>query len=139
MRKPKVYISGKISGLERETYLARFSKAEELVREAGYEPVNPCRFAPCRWPWLYRLLGYRLTLLYDLWRLSQCDRIYMIPTWEQSTGARIENFFAFQMPTVGDPSQHIRRLPYDIKNRIDKELERMIVKSEKLKAKSEET
>ena len=126
--KPKCYISGKMSGVQRAVYLERFGKAEELVREAGYQPVNPCRFAVCRWPWLYKLVGYRLTLLYDLWRLSQCDRIYLIPTWEQSTGAKIESFFAFQMPTVADPQYHIRRLPQDIKDRIDKQMEKLIKK-----------
>ena len=119
MKKPKCYISGQISGLDRRTYLARFGRAAELVAQEGYEPVNPCSFLVCRWPWLYRLIGYRLTLLYDLWRLSQCDRIYMIPAWHQSRGAKIESFFAFQMSTVNDPHQHIRRLPKAVADRMD--------------------
>ena len=78
-RTERVYLSGRISGLPRETYLARFAHAEEILRREGYAVLNPCRLAPCRWPWLYRVLGYELTLLYDLWHLwHRCDRIFFI-------------------------------------------------------------
>ena len=66
----RVYISGQMSGLPREEYLARFEKAEELLRGEGYDVVNPAKLLPSRWPWLYRLMGYKLTLMYDLWKLS---------------------------------------------------------------------
>ena len=91
----RVYISGQMSGLPREEYIARFSKAEELLRAEGYDVVNPARLLPCRWPWLYRLMGYRLTILYDLWRLSRCDLIYKIPGWKESHGANIESCWAY--------------------------------------------
>ena len=69
MRRQKIcYLSGKISGLGRETYLARFAHAEEILKREGFAVINPTKFAPCRWPWLYNILGYELTLLYD--RLS---------------------------------------------------------------------
>lgn len=114
MRKEKVYISGKISGVERKEYLARFAKAEELVKAKGYKTVNPTRFLVCRWRWLYRVMGYELTILYDIWRLWQCDRIYLIPGWMESRGARMESFTAYVM--------RIRRLPQNIKEDIDKHM-----------------
>ena len=95
MKKRKVYISGQISQLPRDEYIARFAKAEELLRDEGYTPVNPTKFLPCRWPWLFRLMGYKLTIMYDLWQLSRCDLIYKIPGWRESKGANIESCWAF--------------------------------------------
>lgn len=91
----KVYLSGPMSSLERAEYRARFARAEILLRERGYKVVNPAKFLICRWPLLYLLIGYHLTLLYDLWRLSHCNYIYMLPDWKESVGARIESFYAW--------------------------------------------
>jgi len=90
MAKKRVYISGPISGLEREEYLARFAEAERWLQGHGYDVCNPCRLAPCRWPWLYRIIGYRLTLWYDVLHLLFCDYIAMLPGWMNSRGALYE-------------------------------------------------
>ena len=97
-RNARVYISGPMSGLDRELYLKMFRRAEQSLRSQGYtRVVNPIRVWACRWPWLYRLVGYRLTLLYDLWLLSRCDAIYMVGTdWQQSRGARLERLKAIK-------------------------------------------
>ena len=91
----RVYISGPISGLERVAYMAIFAKAEELLKALGYTVLNPTKLLPCRWPWLYKILGYRLTLLYDLWVMRTCHFIYKIPGWRESPGANIESCWAF--------------------------------------------
>ena len=92
----RVYISGPMSSLPREQYIQRFRLAEQLLRERGYcNIVNPCRMWTCRWPWLYRLIGYRLTLLYDLWLVSRCQRIYKMPGWRTSPGSQMESCVAF--------------------------------------------
>lgn len=97
-RNARVYISGPMSGLDRELYLKMFRRAEQSLRSQGYtRVVNPIRVWACRWPWLYRILGYRLTLAYDLWLLSRCDAIYMVGTdWQQSRGARLERLKAIK-------------------------------------------
>lgn len=120
--KPMVYISGEITGVSRDVYLARFNVAASLIHKAGYKPVNPCKFLPCRWPWLYKLLGYKLTLLYDLWRLSRCDMIYKIPGWRSSKGASIESCWAYH--------QKIWVLPYITRETIDKKMAKYIDKQE---------
>lgn len=85
-----VYLSGPMSGIPAEVYRKSFTVWEMLLFSQGYYVINPCRLAPCRWPWLYKLLGYRLTLAYDLWWLHRCQFIFMLPGSEQSKGARLE-------------------------------------------------
>ena len=89
-KRKRIYISGPISGLKRERYLRLFADAESSLKTAGYEVVNPTKLAPCRWRWIYAVLGYRWTLAYDIWHLKRCDGIFMIPGWMRSRGARVE-------------------------------------------------
>ena len=101
MSKRRIYLSGGMSGVERADYVRRFREAERILRRHGYGCINPCRVWTCRFPWLYRLmnalLGKRLTyaviLAYDLILLmTRADGIAMLPGWEQSRGAQIENY-----------------------------------------------
>ena len=89
-RMTRIYISGPISGIDRAVYLSAFAEAERRLRAKGYDTLNPTRLPPSRWLWIYKLLGYRLTLLYDLWHLMRCDGITMLAGWEHSRGARLE-------------------------------------------------
>lgn len=121
----KVYLSGRISDLPREQYMAYFQKAEELLTKEGFNVVNPTKFIMCKHLWIYKIIGYSLTLLYDLWRLMRCDLIYKIPGWQQSRGANIESCVAY----------HFKVWPMrkDIAKKIDKRLEKMIKKFESSK------
>ena len=132
MKKRKVYISGQISQMSREQYLAQFSFAEKLLTEQGYEVVNPTKFFICRHLWAYRIVGYVGALLYDLWRLSQCDMIYKCPGWKQSRGANIESCWAFHMG--------IYLLPLNIRDKIDKKVAKHMCKlSEQFQTKDEKS
>ena len=95
-RNAKVYISGPMSNLTREQYIDLFTRVEQSLRSHGYHRiVNPIHVWACRWPWLYRLAGYRLTLAYDLWLLKRCTHIHMVgDDWRQSRGARLERMKA---------------------------------------------
>lgn len=86
----KVYISGPMSGVARADYLRAFGQAERALGHFYGRVVNPARLAPSRWPWLYRLVGYRLTLAYDLWHLRRCQAIALLPGYRHSRGARLE-------------------------------------------------
>ena len=87
----RVYISGPMSGLPREEYLRNFREAEKELRAKGYTRiVNPIRVWACRFPWLYKIIGYRLTLWYDIQLLKRCDQIHMLRGWKKSPGARRE-------------------------------------------------
>ena len=110
-RNAKVYISGPMSNLTREQYLELFRRAEQSLRDQGYHRiVNPIHVWACRWPWIYRLIGYKLTLLYDLWLLMRCDQIYKLPGWRDSKGANIESCVAFHFKIWPVPDSQTKRL-----------------------------
>ena len=98
-----------MSGLDRDQYIELFKRAEQSLRSQGYRRVvNPIRVWACRWPWLYRIVGYRLTLLYDLWLLMRCNLIYKLPGWRNSKGANIENYVAVHFNVRPVPAADVR-------------------------------
>jgi len=108
--KRRIYLSGPMSGVERADYVRRFRDAERILRRHGYGCINPCRVWACRWPWIYRamewVLGKRLTyaviLAYDLLLLmTRADGIAMLPGWQASRGAQIENYVSHHFPMMG--------------------------------------
>ena len=107
----RVYISGPMSGVPRDQYMELFKRAEQSLRDQGYRNIlNPINVWSCRWPWLYRIVGYRLTLLYDLWLLMRCDQIYKLPGWRDSKGANIESCVAFHFKIWPVPQADIKKL-----------------------------
>ena len=105
-----IYLSGGMSGVERAVYVRRFGEAEKILRKHGYGVINPCRVWACRFPWIYRAmecvlgkrLAYAVVLCYDLLLLmTRADGIAMLPGWQASRGAQIENFVARHFPMMG--------------------------------------
>ena len=93
----KVYLSGRMSGLPEFIWWNRFRMAQyELEEKYGdVKAVNPARTIIAMHRWLYRLVGYRLTLWYDLQLLKRCDLFTMVgDDWQQSRGARLERLKA---------------------------------------------
>lgn len=108
--KRKVYLSGPMTGIEPREYRRRFREAEAILRRHGYGCINPCRVWACRWPWIYRAmewalgkhLAYSVVLCYDLLLLmTRADGIAMLPGWQASRGAQIENYVARHFPLMG--------------------------------------
>jgi hypothetical protein len=91
----KVYISGPMSGLNKEEVRKKFAENEAELKRYGYKVVNPCRVWAFKYGWVYRIVGYRLTLLYDLWLLSRCDAIHVLPGSIKSRGCNIEQTWAY--------------------------------------------
>lgn len=87
----KVYISGPISG--DSFYREKFKRAEEELRESGYEPVNPTTADGSG-----MIIQYKDFIDFDLDLLAECDGIYMLKGWRNSKGARLEHQYAV---TVG--------------------------------------
>lgn len=96
-RNAKVYLSGAMSHVPRDTWRWRFATVQKILEEQGWPVVNPAETIIARHPWLYRLVGYRLTLWYDLRLLKRCTYIFMVgPGWRDSRGVRLERMKAQQ-------------------------------------------
>lgn len=86
----KVYISGPITG--HINYRERFAAAEEILKKAGYEPINPAE----------ELAEMPVNTTHDEYMeraialLAMCEGIYMLDGWEASTGANIEFDYAIR-------------------------------------------
>lgn len=94
-----IYLSGRMSGLPREVWWNRFRLAQYELEEyhGNVQVVNPADTVIARHPWIYKLVGYRLTLWYDLQLLKRCTHIFMVgPGWRDSRGARLERLKAKQ-------------------------------------------
>lgn len=79
----KVFISGKISGLEYYVAYGKFSNAERMLQQMGYATVNPMKLCKKRWSWLRCMAKC-------LWAIMFCRKIHQLPNWQDSRGARIE-------------------------------------------------
>ena len=93
----KVYLSGRMSGLPEREWRMRFKRVEWRLwwQNVDVDIINPADAIIARNPWLYRLVGYRMTLAYDLWLLRHCTHIHMVgDDWQQSRGARLERLKA---------------------------------------------
>jgi hypothetical protein len=101
----RTYLSGPITG--NSTYRDDFARAEKIVAERGEEPVNPlhvpaaCNDSSC----LERggpadehdggtLHSWECYLRGDLAALMTCDKVALLPGWEKSKGATLEQFVA---------------------------------------------
>ncbi len=82
--KEKIYISGPISGREREDYETAFCRAQARLEALGFEVFNP----------LYNGLEpespTHAHMRRDIEELLDCDRIYMLRQWAHSKGCMVE-------------------------------------------------
>lgn len=87
MEKPKIYISGPITGLTNDNRLA-FERAKQALSLMGFKPVNPHENG------LQPGATYNQHLVKDIELLLECDAIYLLKGWTDSDGAMIECFIA---------------------------------------------
>lgn len=90
-RKTRIYISGSITNYGYDKAKELFSFAEHCINDmvgSDYVAINPMRIADeLGKPWIWYIIK-------DLKILSKCEVIFMLPTWEDSRGAKIERLFA---------------------------------------------
>lgn len=87
MKRDKVYISGKISGLDINLVDIKFKMAEDLLISKGFEVVNPRKIdhsANTAEDWSEYMRVDLIEMLKD------CNKIYYLDCWQNSTGAVIE-------------------------------------------------
>ncbi|MGQ1890624.1 DUF4406 domain-containing protein [Thermophagus sp. OGC60D27] len=81
----KVYIAGKVSGLNYlETY-EKFLLAEQKLNRLGFEVVNPMKLVPDpETDWQYAMRKCIKAMV------EHCNTIYLLYDWKDSPGARLE-------------------------------------------------
>lgn len=88
----RIYISGAITGREKEIYMADFAKAEELLTKEGYEVVNPAKINA-----MMPESTHEQYMHVSFAELETCDAIYMLMSWEMSKGAEMELYHAARL------------------------------------------
>lgn len=86
----KIYISGKVSGIENEA-AGLFEKAEKELQARGFETVNPMALPH------QHDKSWHSYMKEDVKALCDCDAIYMLSNWTDSKGAILENTIAMYL------------------------------------------
>ena len=81
-----VYISGPMKGLP-DGNRAAFRDVELMLKDRGYEPVNPHSLSPARGADETDAGYYERCMAIDLAALERCDAIFLLPAWQASSGA----------------------------------------------------
>lgn len=91
----KVFISGKITGLEERDWRKKFSEgAYKLMLQHGYKLADI--IAPSRLKEVFPGLDYEQHMRVDLTLLDMCDAIYMLDNYKDSMGAQRELAYAIE-------------------------------------------
>jgi hypothetical protein len=80
----KVYLIGKVTGLEREAVEAKFNKVEELFTAGGMEVVNPIKLIPETED------NWCLAMRKCIAALVSCDAYFIFPDAYDSRGGNLE-------------------------------------------------
>lgn len=81
----RIYISGKISGLDYAEAFKKFDRAEVWLLTQGWLPINPMKKVSEQ-----EGKSWKEYMLEDIAILWDCDALYMLHDWKDSKGARIE-------------------------------------------------
>lgn len=81
--KQKIYISSKITGLEKEVYTKAFNDAEQLIIKMGHTPINPLKHVP-------QDISYDDQMHICLSLVDISDVVMMVGDWVDSPGATRE-------------------------------------------------
>ena len=82
--KPKIYVSGAISGHPLDSVRERFAMVKHQMQAQGYEVIIPTENGlPPDAPWERHMAK-------DINLLMECDIVLMLEGWQKSRGCRIE-------------------------------------------------
>lgn len=79
----KMYIAGRVSGINYNYAKRKFNKAEKYNRGKGWNVINPTKICKKEWSWLR-------CMIVCLWYLMKCDAVYFLRNYKNSKGAIIE-------------------------------------------------
>ena len=86
----KIYIAGKISGLNRDSVIQKFEAAQKSLVAKGHQV-----FIPSVLP-AYEEVSHEDYLHICYAMIDICDAVYMLSDWQQSKGARLECEYAIE-------------------------------------------
>lgn len=87
MRREKIYIAGRVTGLPYDEVREKFARAETMLLNKGYNPVNPLRHVNCK-----ASAADAMKVCIPL--LCECTAIFLLSDWIYSEGAKIEAYTA---------------------------------------------
>ncbi len=90
----RVYVSGPISGHDREERRRAFAVGARLIESFGMVAVNPLDEQPSNGHHPESVEYWREAMKLDIKRLVDCECILMLEGWERSRGARLEKEIA---------------------------------------------
>ena len=107
----KIYIAGKITGMERAETVAKFEKARAALAAQGHSVFVPTVLPECD------DVPHEDYLHICFAMIDICDAIYMLSDWQQSIGARHECQYAadwgkrilYQDEATREPDFPVRR------------------------------
>ena len=84
----KVYIAGKITGLDREVTNAKFDYAKQFLEQQGHEVLIPTVLP------VLTSMSQENYMHICFAMIDVCDAVFMLSDWQQSIGARMELQYA---------------------------------------------
>jgi hypothetical protein len=92
----KIYLSGKITGLDKEVYTRQFERAETFYRTSGFDVINPVKIGEEVLK-INPKAEWQDFMIRDLEALKTCTHIALLEGWEESKGAKMEKAEAEKM------------------------------------------
>ena len=85
----RIYLSGKITGLDKEVYSRQFERAESFYKTGGFDVVNPVKIGEEVLK-INPKAEWQDFMIRDLEALRTCTHIVLLEGWEESKGAKME-------------------------------------------------
>ena len=92
----RIYLSGKITGREKEDYTRQFARAESFYKTGGFDVVNPVKIGEEVLK-INPKAEWQDFMIRDLEALRTCTHIALLEGWEESKGAKMEKAEAEKM------------------------------------------
>ena len=100
----RIYLSGKITGREKEDYTRQFARAESFYKTGGFDVVNPVKIGEEVLK-INTKAEWQDFMIRDLEALRTCTHIVLLEGWEESKGAKMEKAEAEK---IGLEIMHLR-------------------------------
>ena len=100
-----IYISGPISGQDKQRARDRFCNAARIIEEAGHNAINPIDISEWGLDW-----STYMQIAFDVLKSGDVDSVYMLSGWEESNGASLERYMAI-----------VQGIPVQYQNKADRE------------------